>query len=429
MRRFMAIILALGVLLACGSAQAKIDDKEYKEFERECRSAVKSGGWPLVAKYIRKMTPDDSERMVKFFLKILKVVSISDEAYQAVLDGLAKVSSAEAIEEFEKASKNRDYRVRVALARACANMDSDRSDDLLSKFLLDKRDAVNRAAIISVVKKDDTKFINPLIDLLEKKEGVQGTVWAETRVALIKLSRGEDYETASDWRKFWSYGKEIVKKKKAKEIEDGGDPITPAVPEGGYKTSAGTKKPRFFGTEVVSKKILFIIDISGSMALSDGGTTKVEKVKAELNKCIKALGKKARFNIVNFNSSVGAWSKKMVFATKRNKAAAIKYVTRMSAGGLTHTYGALERAFKDKNADTFMLLTDGAPTMGKSGGRGTNSASLISEVETMVRQANRHRKVKIYTFGFKSMESGAESICIEFLKRLASEHGGKYTGI
>ena len=160
----------------------------------------------------------------------------------------------------------------------------------------------------------------------------------------------------------------------------------------------------------------------------------MEKVKTELTKCIKGLHKKARFNIIKFNSSCMIWKQKgLVYASDKNKTEAEKYIAQMSPAGNTYTYGSLEMAFKDLNTDTIILLTDGHPTIAKSGpaaNQQPKAGNLMDEVIAFVKKANRHRKVKIFTYGFKSMEAGGKAgSAVDFLKRLASENQGTYTGI
>jgi uncharacterized protein YegL len=195
-------------------------------------------------------------------------------------------------------------------------------------------------------------------------------------------------------------------------------------------------------------RFVFIIDVSGSMRIVDpgegdssgdasGGTapaeevkkeraegqTRIARTKAELVKAIKALSKDVKFNIITYCHDIKSWKSDLQAATPENKQAAIEFTKGLTAGGLTYTDDALREAFKkNKDADTFLLLSDGAPThIGdeprEEWGGHSDSKELIAKIYKEVAELNRLRNVRINTIGFKDAN-------MEFMRKLAKDNGG-----
>ncbi len=151
---------------------------------------------------------------------------------------------------------------------------------------------------------------------------------------------------------------------------------------------------------------------------------RINRTKNQLKEAIKALGVKAKFNIIAYNSTVISFKKKLVKVSSKSKKKASKFVSGLQANNLTHTDDALEAAFKDMAVNTIILLSDGAPF---KGGNQASINGLISKIEKRVKELNRIRKVKLHTFGFTDA-SGQDELA-NFLKRLAKDNDGKFTPI
>ena len=188
-----------------------------------------------------------------------------------------------------------------------------------------------------------------------------------------------------------------------------------------------TDAPTFFGSEITSKRVIFILDVSGSMA--EGSPPRIELVKKELKSVIEKLSPAVKFNIIAFGSKVLVWSrKKMVKATDAAKKKAKKFVDSFEASGLTHTDEALKAAFAVEDVDTIYLLSDGAPYRAEHGE--SLSISFIESILEWTAKANRFRRIRIHTLGFEEIagQQGGQ-ICVDFLKRLAEDSGGRFTNI
>ena len=199
---------------------------------------------------------------------------------------------------------------------------------------------------------------------------------------------------------------------------------------------------KFFKIDVESKRLLFILDFSGSMAqpatlksmgtsaFSKGTTTtKAKLVVSEMRTMVMALPADTMFNIVVFSDDVRIWR------AKGKRPALVKlnddarddllgsFLDSLHPRGLTNLYGALDRAFDfggrglyDKyyqaGFDTIYILSDGAPTTGK--------VTDTDEILRLVGEINGLKRITIncITFGDKNE--------LLFLKKLAKQNGGRH---
>ena len=122
-------------------------------------------------------------------------------------------------------------------------------------------------------------------------------------------------------------------------------------------------KPRvqgsFYGLAIDARRVLFLLDISGSMF-----GPKLAAAKRELNGVVNQLPGDAWFGIIVFNSQLTTWQPRLVPATSVNKQKAGYFVDSLQARGRTATYDALERALH-MDAEAVYLVSDGLPTCGK----------------------------------------------------------------
>lgn len=141
----------------------------------------------------------------------------------------------------------------------------------------------------------------------------------------------------------------------------------------------------------LAKDILFVVDRSGSM--EEGG--KMAQAKKALTHCLKSLGPKDRFGIVDFATGVGSLESALLPATKENVARALRYVDTLEAAGGTNIEGALTEGLPmlkagGENVPMVFFLTDGLPTVGST------------DVQAILRAAqekNAALKARIFSFG------------------------------
>lgn len=176
---------------------------------------------------------------------------------------------------------------------------------------------------------------------------------------------------------------------------------------------------KFFGIRIVSQRVVFVIDVSGSMneslrakyAGESGLTTRIDVAKRELQKCIDGLDSGALFNVITFAGDVSSWLDEGVTgSTSKSRDEARQWVERLGAGGATNLYDALRKAFDDPDVDTIFVLSDGEPTAGVETDQGV--------IREHVARWNEHRGIVINTISV--------GLDLPVLKWLAEDSSGKH---
>ncbi|MBN2189077.1 MAG: VWA domain-containing protein [Chitinispirillaceae bacterium] len=141
-------------------------------------------------------------------------------------------------------------------------------------------------------------------------------------------------------------------------------------------------------SDIEEKDITFVLDVSGSMA-----GKKLEQAKRALRFCVANLNAGDRFDIVRFSTEAEALFGKPAAADDASRKKAEKFIDNLKAIGGTNIEEALRLALaarqKDGRPYTVLFLTDGKPTIGKTG-----DAELLS----VIKNANS-AKTRIFTFG------------------------------
>lgn len=150
----------------------------------------------------------------------------------------------------------------------------------------------------------------------------------------------------------------------------------------------GDTQVRLAGFELVSDRVTFLIDLSGSMWDTDvGGKTRKELVDVKLRACLESLPATAEFNVIPYTRDPDPFEPRLVRATKENTARAAKWFERRNQRGPGNVFDAIALALLDPEVDTLVVLTDGVPT----GGRRWNMELMV---ELLV-ERNRFHQVAI----------------------------------
>ncbi|HPN29840.1 MAG TPA: VIT domain-containing protein [bacterium] len=142
--------------------------------------------------------------------------------------------------------------------------------------------------------------------------------------------------------------------------------------------------------EIVSKDIVFVSDVSGSMA-----GEKIEKSKNALLYCISNLNPKDRFQIIKFSTDAEPLFESIVENTEINLDKSRKFINKFKPIGGTNIEEAFKLAiqsFKDKNSDRpkyLVFITDGKPTIGE-----TSEEILLKKIKN-----EKLGNIKIFTLG------------------------------
>jgi len=204
------------------------------------------------------------------------------------------------------------------------------------------------------------------------------------------------------WRVFWEREKVTFELVGQQEPGKGG--------------SSRTVSTGFFGIPVEGTRVVFVIDVSGSMrdpfprgttAGGRGGKnvpTKMDVAKEELLRAVQSLPPEAHFEVVLFSQRVKRWRDKLMPANNSNKRALGRYLARVKPKTSTNLWGGVDKALNIKslvrgdryesNVDELFLLSDGSPTSGDI----INSGEILRTLG----ETNRYSGVRINTVFLES---------------------------
>jgi HEAT repeat protein/Mg-chelatase subunit ChlD len=300
-----------------------------------------------------------------------------------------------------EAATGRDYALRSAATKLLAALGDEEAVAALGGLLADPYHGVRVEAIDALASVRRREVVPLLIARLE----VESLRLAQrVHHALVLLTGLENGLSPVPWRAWWeaegaSFQLPTLDAALAAERTRDEHRAT-------YKTQA-----RFYGIQIVSDRLCFVLDTSGSMAeLVTEEDMRIDLVKRELLASIASLPDGARFNMVFFSDRAREWQKKLVEVDERSREDASEFVAREGAGGATALWDALEKAFEDPDLDTIVLFSDGEPTKGRI----VDASEILEAVRT--RDSLRH--VVIHTV---SMQGGGD-----LMRGLAEATGGEY---
>ena len=316
----------------------------------------------------------------------------------------------------EARNPERDLKVRAAALEALGTRKNANAFHIAESFLKDKAtpwDLVT-ASIEALRRLHEKRSIPVLIEFLAREDLARGR--EDAHQALKSLTGEKHGPYAQPWRDWW------------KENQDRwAMPPTPVKDDKNDRPQE--KGVTFYGITTFSKRIMFILDISGSMELAPmekdelgrdvpSGPPKIETAKQELIGAINNVEDDAIFNLIFFNHEVVMWQPRMQEGSESKKRRAIKWVEEQKPLGTTNIHDALEEAYQIALAatgetliDTIFFMTDGRPTSGKV----RDPKEILKEVL----EWNKVARIRIHTVGVGDHDE-------ELLKGLADETGGTY---
>jgi hypothetical protein len=319
-----------------------------------------------------------------------------------------------------------DPRALVIAIDGLSGKDAAKVTPTLVARLEDVRWLVRAAAVSALENTPSKEGIDGLVKRLQKEEGRLRD--DETR-ALKALTGANLPVNPAMWAKWWNDNHDKWTGKPAASAPAPFDPTAkPAAP------AAEERKTGFFGLQIESKRVVFVIDISGSMNEPIGGpgpdakTTRAAYAKRELKQALDALEDGALFDIVFFSGGVKVWKPDMQKIDGKVRKEAEDYVDAAEVVGGTNTYDALEAGFGvgdmgkgkrreadptgDARVDTIVFLSDGKPTLGRT--------TVPDEIRAAVKGWNKSRRIAVHAIAFGS---DADE---KFMKGLADDTGGSY---
>lgn len=412
-----AEVLARIQELKAGEESLREQDEREREVLAALRRALarcaggKAAGW-LAGEAARPSSPRD-----------LRV---------ALLGILGEAGVEAALPQVRAALRDRDPAVREAALAAFARLRARDAEaaSVLAAGLGDERWTVRLAAARRLAELATPEAVDLLVPHLAREEGKPRSDVA----ALLRGLTGQRFGPEPEgWAAWW--------REHRAEFASGERTLTPGAPGPAAGGEGPEGSANYYGITVESLRILFVIDISGSMERPGGGEeegpAKVDAAKKELLRCIRTLGPASAFTVFSFRDTVDKWKPALVKADDAAKQGVARWVEGLVAANSTNTYAALEEALKASSAnpvhdmgpgyamaaDTIFLLTDGAPTT--PGGKlrdGKGNPEWLRVLEA-VRGWNRGKRVAIHAIGI-GREANAE-----FLGTLARENGGTYVAV
>jgi predicted nucleic acid-binding Zn-ribbon protein len=206
---------------------------------------------------------------------------------------------------------------------------------------------------------------------------------------------------------------------------------------------------RFAGIELAGRRVVFLVDMSGSMELVDEKTVapnKWREVRETVARVMRSMPALEKFQVIVFAEETryllagpgrDGW---FDYDAKTSPDRVLAALTKIKPEGGTNMYAALEAAFRlrPSGLDTIYLLSDGLPNVGA--GLTAEEGRRLSEAERNDRLGKHIRKtlrldwnrprpgqprVRINSIGFfyESPEVGA------FLWALSRENDGSFVGM
>ncbi|MBL8899757.1 MAG: HEAT repeat domain-containing protein [Planctomycetes bacterium] len=314
----------------------------------------------------------------------------------------------------------------LAIDALAVQKDETSLDELLANQLRDTRWEVRLAVIRALTSIRSARSIAPLLVALETETG---RLQDEVEKTLQSLTGKTFNRSVELWKRWWA---------------EAAPTFTLAAPQPAAPETEATDGPRFYGLTVVSRRVVFVLDCSGSMGFSldavddparqgdprfqkppePGESSRYDIAKQELFRALGGIGKGGWFNLVFYSDEVRTWKRKMMEMSDEVRAEVRGYVeAEIKPEGSTNIHGGLAAAFDlagigardryyDSEVDTIYFLSDGHPTSGEMLDR--------EQILEYVRRRNALSKIVIHTIGM-----GEDHDAI-LMRRLAEENGGKY---
>lgn len=320
-----------------------------------------------------------------------------------------------------RASKDPDPLVRLAAAWSLGHkIDRPGVTTVLSHLVEDATARVREEAVVAFGKAQDPGAAPVLVARMEKEPLRLRAAIAES----LKGLTGADLGTEPPPWRLW-----LDSARATGRLRD--DAKAP------FRTPPPRYAPQYYGLPILSDRLVFVLDISGSMNFSTaapagatGGraVTRLQVAKDELCKALQALDPRTEFNIVVFSASPVSWLRQgLAKAGKERIQEAVEYVRGLHPSGGTNSHGVLELVFKDfPSIDTIYFLSDGSPTVGKT--------AVHERILADVRRWNRLRGVRIHAIALLSgdapnpalAEQDDKDDAARFMSALARETGGAF---
>jgi len=270
----------------------------------------------------------------------------ASEVRAASVMALAALPPGLGVTEITAFAADKQFEVRSAALLAASNLDNPSKLLLARQGLKDQHPSVRLQAHALLARVANREAAVLLADALETEKAAR-PAWSLVKV-LRQLSGAKAGREARYWQQ---WAKELAEDWKPGEVEA-------RSPDPDQKTAT------FVGLPILSERITFLIDMSGSMWEERDDKTRKAGADKELERALSGLPASCEFNVIVFSLTPVAWEKELQPATPKNVADALAFFVKRKDQGKGNYWDAMQFALEDPKVDTLILLGDGAPTGG-----------------------------------------------------------------
>ncbi|MGE3853841.1 MAG: HEAT repeat domain-containing protein [Planctomycetota bacterium] len=388
----------------------KVVDAVVKALEDEKDSDAKM----MLVETLVSLGPDACDKAFEQLLDLAddKSPAVSLPAIYALGFCAGHNTDRKLLQKLEKAAKNRrDANEQSEALIALGRLRTEGAFALIADGMKSRDWHVVSAAVMALRQLRDIRGIDLLIEALAKAEG---RLRGDIVIGLEDLTGKALPDDQQVWRTWWRANRD-------------GFMMPPPMEERDENPNRQAGSTGFYGIEVRSLRVAFVLDVSGSMSglskfvptgpnAPKANPTKLDVAKQQLLQVLDQFAKmdaKVKFNITFFHTNPEPWKESLVETSKANLADARAYVEKQTPRGGTNIFDSLEQAMQDPEVDTIFLLSDGAPGSGKF--------VAADDICREIAKINRTRRIVINCIGIEVAGSAEQ-----FLKRLARESGGQY---
>jgi len=246
-----------------------------------------------------------------------------------------------------------------------------------------------RCVVQAMTRIQDPAAVGFLVEMLP---GAYGLVQAEIIEHLTRVTKQKHKDNDREWTKWWAENKATFKFPERVSAEEPADPM----------------QSTYYGIPICAKRIVFVLDTSGSMR-----GYPMEAAKMALLKTVESLPESVSFDMVLFDKTAAVWQPRLLPATLQAKQMAAQTVIARGMSMGTASHAALNAAFS-LDPEVIYFLSDGEPTDG-------NPSQIIESMS----ERNRTRRISIHTIGVVTQKGGGAGLTF-FMKPLAEHNYGSF---
>ncbi len=299
--------------------------------------------------------------------------------------------------------ESKDTLVRIAAIMLLPMIDETVAIVKIRRYINNKNWRIRYAAILACRRLKTAAAVELLIEHMNNENG---RLKFDVLSALQYMAGIKMPYVIEDWKKWWEVNKKSYDPFEGVKTKDLGRTKV-SFPEA----------PSYFGLHVISKRVCFICDISGSMSdflfYKGKRQKKIDVMKKQLLQLIHTFQSNTYFNIIFFSTEYSKTYEHLSPMNIQNYRKVKKTINSTNAKDQTNLYDPLEEALLDPYVDTIYLLSDGDPTCGKY--------VLTNDILFSVNQINRLRGIQINTISILR-----DSL---LMRRLAEENSGIYVKV